>query len=159
MPYQRRRPPRGETPENVKHLFSALLVAVTLVAVGCSAKTTLDELRAQNRVGLTRLAPGMSRNEVLEILGSTTASDDVFVGPTVIDWKKLTVTNPYRSESFEGAGGRRVEIIYYLTDIKRADNAISDDELTPVLLVDGAVVGWGWTAVNDGVQKYELRIR
>jgi len=39
-------------------------------------------------------------------------------------------------------------LLFYYTDLKAADNAITDDELTPVVLMDNKVVGWGWTLLR-----------
>ena len=51
------------------------------------------------------------------------------------------------------------ELLLYYTDIKKADGAITDDELTPIVLKDGRVDGWGWSYWNNVIQKYEIRVR
>ena len=37
-----------------------------------------------------------------------------------------------------------MELLYYHTDLKTHDGAVTDDELTPVVLLGGKVIGWGW---------------
>ena len=69
-----------------------------------------------------------------------------------------TVNNPNRTE-MHNAETVRIEIIYYYTDIKKADGAITDDELTPLVLKDGVLDGWGWSYLNDTAAKYEIRLR
>ncbi len=43
--------------------------------------------------------------------------------------------------------------------MKKADGAITDDELTPIVILDGKLDGWGWSYWNNLVQKYEVRLR
>ena len=59
---------------------------------------------------------------------------------------------------YQGAG-HRFEILYYYTDQKSADGAITDDELTPLVMKDGALDGWGWAYLKDVSAKYEIRLR
>ncbi len=50
-------------------------------------------------------------------------------------------------------------IVYYYTDTIKADKAITDDELTPLVFKDDRLIGWGREMLNTMIQKYELRIR
>ena len=61
----------------------------------------------------------------------------------------LTVMKrPYRSETLSLSNGKRLELLYYHTDLKTPDGAVTDDELTPVVLIEGKVIGWGWILVR-----------
>ncbi|MEC8479353.1 MAG: DUF3192 domain-containing protein, partial [SAR324 cluster bacterium] len=40
------------------------------------------------------------------------------------------------------------ELLYYHTDLKTPDGAVTDDELTPVVLIEDKVIGWGWILVR-----------
>lgn len=111
-----------------------------LALTGC---VTLSQARAGNRARLNDLSPGMSREAVVEVMGPSPTRE---------------ITNPYRTESYS-AQGKRFDVLYYYTDIKKRDDAITDDELTPLVLVDGRLDGWGWGYWNSVVQKYEIRIR
>jgi hypothetical protein len=55
--------------------------------------------------------------------------------------------------------GHVFELLLYYTDIKRRDGAITDDELTPLVILDGKLDGWGWSYWQDIVQKFEIRMR
>lgn len=120
-----------------------LLVA----ALFLSACATLSGVRAGNRSRLNSLSLGMDKVEVLDVMGTGTkyAQGD-------------RITNPYRTEAYQ-AGGSTWEVLLYYTDIKREDGAITDDELTPIVLKDGKVDGWGWMYWQGIVQKYEIRVR
>ena len=124
--------------------LAILLMISFIISTGCAST---EQIRAGNRENLMLLSPGMTKAEVLQVMGTET----IRVGMEVI-------TNPYRSEMYQ-AGGHTFELLFYYTDIKKTDVAITDDELTPIVLKDGKVDGWGWTYWNNLVQKYEIRIR
>ena len=68
---------------------------------------------------------------------------------------------PYRSETLSLSNGKRLELLYYQTDLKTPDGAVTDDELTPVVLIEDKVIGWGWILVRrfkevDGSQGLPL---
>lgn len=140
----------------------AMIVAL-IVASGCGwmrgpKPITIDELRAHNREAITHLSLGMSREQLMLAMGTMRAVNEVWTGPTVVDWTELSANNPQRTEVFSGAKGEQVEIVYYVTETKRDDGAITDDELTPVILVNGIVQAWGWTALRE-IPTIEIRRR
>ena len=47
---------------------------------------------------------------------------------------------PYRSETLSLSSGKRLELLYYHTDLKTPDGAVTDDELTPVVLIEDKVI-------------------
>lgn len=128
-------------------------IALSLLLTGIlSACATMDTVRAQNRANLNRLALGMTKEEVLAVMGTktvTTYRDGV---------RGEQITNPYRTEVHQ-AGGHVWEILFYYTDNKADDGAITDDELTPIVLKDGRLDGWGWSYWQDIVRTYEIRVR
>lgn len=94
----------------------------------------------------------MSKEESIRIMGtkafSTYSQGNLLGLPSY-----LTITNPYRSEILKGKDDKIFEVIYYVTDVKNDDNAITDDELTPLIFNNGKLIGWGWSFLNDSVQK------
>lgn len=122
------------------------IIALLLLALlgGCAS---LADIRAWNRQNLLQLSTGASKADVLRIMGTDTISAEGSV-----------ITNPYRSELYRSEA-RTVELMLYYTDIKKADGAITDDELTPIVLIDGRVDGWGWSYWDAVVKKYEIRVR
>ncbi|MEE2715892.1 MAG: DUF3192 domain-containing protein [SAR324 cluster bacterium] len=101
----------------------ALALSTLVLLMACAPRPAA--IREQNRQNLSRLSIDMSRTEVLRIM-----------------------RQPYRTELMRMPGGETVELLLYYTDLKAADNAITDDELTPVVLKDDKVVGWGWTLLR-----------
>ena len=127
----------------LKRIIVIFMAATVLV--GCVSTATI---RAENRQKLMQLSAGMSKQEVLATMGTKTIRAD----------SGTVVTNPYRSEMYR-VSESVFELLLYYTDKKAADGAITDDELTPIVIKDGKVDGWGWSYWNDLVKKYEIRAR
>ena len=121
-----------------------LFVPLCAILFGCAS---LETVRSQNRTNLMRLSTGMPKVEVLQVMGIETVSAEGY-----------TINNPYRSETMQGKE-KVLEVLYYYTDIKKRDGAITDDELTPLVFDSGKLTGWGWSFLQDNSQKYEIRLR
>ena len=132
----------------------ALLLALT---AGCSSLPT--DIRQQNASNLGKLEPGMSRDQVVRVMGTGTETviEDIYHEHRLVDRKPLIVRNPYRSEIRE-AGGDRWEILYYYAmpngmgmgywDTQYPEGNVPDWFLTPVVLRNGILVGWGREALE-----------
>jgi len=106
-----------------------------------------QDIRLYNREQLGNLELGMPRAMVFDTMGDETFSTDV------------AINNPYRIEMFQAEDGTPVEVLFYYTDVKDDDNAISDEELTPIVLIDGEVVGWGWFCLRQHLPEGSLETR
>ena len=132
----------------MKKIF--LLLVLVLFLAGCA---TLPEIRAKNREGLLKLSLGMTKEQVLNLMGTKTIK-------VYDNWGNLVevINNPYKTETLKGKD-KTFEVWYYYTEIKKADGAISDDELTPIIFDEGKLIGWGWSFFEDTAKKYELTIK
>lgn len=130
-----------------------VLALIVLFLSGCASLGNIDRLRSRNRQNLMKLQIGTTKEEVLNVMGTKSVADYNWLA----GWKH-TVDNPYRSEILRGKD-KTLEVIYYLTDIKKANGAITDDELTPFVFDNDKLIGWGWSFLQDTVQKYEIRFR
>ena len=83
-----------------------------------------------NRKNLLKLDVGMSKSEVIEIMGK-----------------------PYRREAIENT-----EWLLYKTESRHAMMVDERAYLTPLFLQDGTLVGWGNTYWNIIEQKYDIKI-
>lgn len=111
-----------------------------VVVAGC---TSLGTFISENRQNLSRLNPGMTKDEIHAIMGQKIVR---------------SYNNPYRTALYPASDGTRVDVFYYWTDGTAIDG-ISDKELTPVVFNNGRVVGWGREFWSEYVQKIELRIK
>lgn len=141
----------------------ALASAIAWAAMGgCSSATlqTASEFREDNQLGIGRLVPGMSRDEVIAIMGTRTLASPLGSeagGPARTDRDTLGVTqvqiplgsrapalyNPMRSGTWESDTGTW-EVLFYYARLVADDGVVSDDELEPVVLLDGYLAGVGW---------------
>jgi len=85
----------------------------------------------------------MSKSKVLEIMGVET---------------HFTMTNPYKTEFIPSKEGM-VEVVYYYTDYidyRRGEDEM--DGMTPIILKDNKVIGWGRKMLDDADFRQTLRI-
>ena len=163
-----------------RHSTFAQICGVTIGAVlviisfGCRtwiSVPTPDIVRTQNREGLSQLSVGMTKTEVLEIMGTETIQ--TYLKPALPSGKGTMkipdqikaryrgerINNPYRTETSQTADGIFVEILLYYTDRQAQDRAITNDELTPLVIEGGVLAGWGWSYLDENVEKYRIELR
>lgn len=132
-------------------LVRVLTLAVAGVAVsGCSQG--FEQVQAENHAKLFRLEVGQTRQQVLEEMGTEpqTFNRGAFRSDGV-------VPNPYDSETHL-VGSTEIEVLYYATNVQNTDGVITNDELTPLVLVDGILVGWGWTYLQTFTDDNDLTL-
>ncbi len=94
-----------------------------------------------------RLEIGMPKEKLLEIMGNKTG--------TAIDGK---VSNPYKREIVKATDGTNYEVLYYYTEFY-VPGASVDTCLTPIVLKDGRIMGWGWAFLDDSDLKATITIK
>jgi tetratricopeptide (TPR) repeat protein len=112
------------------------------------------DLAALNVARLKTLTIGQSREEVLERMKadpvdgcvkwrwSTWASVQRMLGWLPCE-KREVIQNPYRTQTLE-QGGTRYEVLFYYTGGVDPGGMISNQQLTPVIIENGKLAGWGW---------------
>ena len=127
----------------MKKLF--LYVFLVLMFCNNSISDTIftpKQVRTMNKERLNELEIGMSKDEVLIIMGTKGFS---------IESSPFTVENPFRIE-VQSLDKHIYRVLYYYTDLVKTDGFITDDELTPVILKNNKLVGWGrdvWDRLSD----------
>jgi hypothetical protein len=132
------------------------LVLLLIIACGPPMIELMEQARMENRQKLVRLSIGMTKAEVFEVMGTKTM---VLTSTADLETEVRKINNPYRVESAKDTLGQTYEILFYYTDLKKADGVISDDELTPLVIKDGKLIGWGWTFLGDNIKRYQIDIR
>ena len=103
------------------------------------AATIAGTLSACGDTRVTRLSTGIGRDSALKILAGGPSSD--------------SLANVYKQEAYINNGQFINVLVYNKDGVKEAaDPSVPDSELTPVVVVDGKVSGWGW-AYYDSVAK------
>lgn len=141
------------------------LMGVFLTAAGCpygglqyfvpppNAESNL-EIATRTVAQLRTLAVGQPRQEVLARMRAepvegcvewSWASWEFYLRHN--GWLRCVKTemipSPYRTTTFE-SGGARYEVLFYYTGGTGPEGGITDQQLTPLLLKNGTLAGWGW---------------
>ena len=125
----------------VRAIVGGMLIAAALGTSACASGAALQQ---QNRTRLGALQVGMGRVGVLQHMGYATARSDFRV-----------VKNPYHVDRYT-VPHHRIEVLWYLTGTKQEGDGIAPDEVTPVVLVDGRLAGWGWPFWRELVQTHGI---
>lgn len=140
-----------------------------LVAIGCASATNFREA---NRLNIERLTVGMNRDQVLALMGvgeqrQLTGSEidgpigtgrdtlGVMSVQIPIGGRRPVLYNPHRGELYSEAGSDW-EVLYYYTRVAHNDGMVTEDELTPLVLRDNVLIGWGWAFWAQNVRNYDL---
>jgi hypothetical protein len=98
---------------------------LVVAAVGLAALTGCEDKN------LRQLTVGITRDSVLKILGQGSPAAD-------------SAPNVYREERYLNDGHFITMLMYSKTGMKEGTDTIPEAELTPVVLVDDTLTGWGW---------------
>jgi outer membrane protein assembly factor BamE (lipoprotein component of BamABCDE complex) len=119
-------------------------LSILLILVSCSVlagegeRVSLGTLAASNQSKLIHLSIGMTKDEVLALMGTNTSKTHDGI-----------VNNPWTSESFTDKGGVQTEVWYYVTRKNQPFTPVRRSLTTPVVFKDGKVIGWG----NDALSR------
>lgn len=119
-------------------MIAMIYLTVAAAALNAADTETISykDLLSRNNANIAQLGMGMTRDQVVALMKSY--SSEVRNGP---------LSNPYKAESFQ-RGADNYEVLYYLTHSHPPFTPIRDSQATPVVLKNGAVVGWGQSALH-----------
>jgi hypothetical protein len=140
-----------------------MLLAVLTVAGPACAPAMLQsaqDFREKNRENVARLRIGLSRTQVLSVMGTGSpgrplGSETGGVARTEQDTMGVTrvqiplgsrgpiLQNPMRTATYTTPDSRW-EVLFYYTDLVEDDGLVTEDELTPLVLRDDVLIGMGW---------------
>lgn len=128
------------------HALSAVIVALLLFAcsggasrrdAGLDGHLTLAELAALNQSKLVQLSVGMSKKDVISLMGNQTSKTPDGV-----------VNNPWTVETSVGKDGVQYEALYYVTRKNQPFTPVRKSLTTAIVIRNGQVVGWGEKALE-----------
>ena len=130
-----------------------ILIAGFLLS-GCVTYDDFDYMRYQslaqhNRSNLISLEPGMTKKEVLDLMGTRTG------------YHSKLINNPLAVSLFS-IKEDNITIIYYFT--KNPNNSyevwnLGFHHMTPLVLLNGKLIGWGEESLRRAQDKYDLTIK
>ena len=129
-------------------LAAIFLQSCASMTVEQSGTNGLMSGKQESLSAINKIKEGMTESELEALMG-----DSLVIGYSVNTQSPGTsqatkVKSPYREEEFKKQD-RTYKIFYYFTQIKKADGIVADDELTPVVVNDGKVVGIGANFVHQ----------
>ena len=127
-------------------LSCALAAFVVLAACGPHYVRAYRAAVAENQNATKDLSLGMPASSVRSLMGDG----------DLIQYKKIYFIDPWRSESYQLTDGTDVLILYYLTEPARKYYHPDDQALTPIVLENDRVVGWGWTYLRSNTERYRV---
>lgn len=139
----------------------AAVLLIVLSLIGCAS--TASQIRSKNRKNIVKLYRGMSKQTVLYVMGHKqlyAKLDEKGRFQKKSEQEKIYINNPYKTEVLRGkdkSKERLFEVVYYYTDKKKNDNKITDDELTPLVMEEGRLIGWGWSFLETTKKEYRIR--
>lgn len=154
-------------------LLTLRIQTLTLAIGTIAACASAGGFRDDNIRNLDRLRPGMTRDQVFDIMGTKTASvsgteasGPVGIGEDTLGVSQVQIPvggpkpvlqNPHRNELYR-AGGANWEVLYYYTSVVSDDGMVTDDELTPVVLQDDTLTGWGWDYLAEQASLFDIPV-
>lgn len=121
-----------------KLLATLVIAATTLSLSGCVLNVGEHESRRsgeywqvqqeKNRSNLTKLTMGMTKDQVLLVMGTADFSE------------------AHLSQADANSPQQAVQVYFYRTQWAKGDGKTTKDECTPVVVKDDKLVGWGESA-------------
>lgn len=121
------------------------LISVAILVTGCNSP--YFNFADEARISMSKLSPNMTKQEVTSIMGSKTL--DTIGG--------IRVPSPFRTSMYQRSGDV-IEIYFYYTQLRQIDERITDDELTPLVFINGKLDSWGWESWVEKAKRYDINV-
>jgi hypothetical protein len=126
------------------------IILFSLSLAGCVSSVVYNPMQVAtqqeillNESSFKAVRDGMTTDQVHQIMGQELLIGYAFQKSGD---KRLTVSNPYKSEAIKGTN---YLIEYYIEAIRQPDGAISDNELIPLIFKNDKLIGRGWPLANS----------
>ena len=107
---------------------------------------SLLRLCACGDASIKKLSTGITRDSLLKIVGQGSTTGD-------------SLPHVYRTERYL-LSGKMTDVYFYIpTDQKSPADSVAEKELTPIVLTDGKVSGWGWTYFDSLAKANKIQER
>lgn len=141
--------PAARTPRRSSARLLAAAVAVAATLTAC-AQPHVKQYQAgveANVRNFETIRLGMTREQVEERMGDAHA----------VNYKRVQLRNPWRTEAFRVSKTLQVDILYYVTQGYVWQGFDDRHALTPVIFENDVVVGWGWGFLDRNRDRYIIK--
>ena len=134
-------------------LFSVLFTAYNAFSQPLPKKPSRAELGAFNHANLLKIDLGITKTKLLEVMGGIQKVQTYTSTSFMTKKESIIINNPVNREFKTDSAGNTVEVIWYYTNVNKADGEITKEQQTPIILEKNSVVGMGW----DFYEQYAKR--
>ena len=139
-------------------LFAIMLTPHGIFAQTLSKKPLRNEVGAFNQANLLKVDIGVNKTKVLEAMGGI-QNVQTYTSTSFMTKKEgIIINNPFDREFKTDSAGNTIEILWYYTNINKADGDITKEQQTPIVLEKNAVVGMGWDFYEDYAKRKRINI-
>ena len=131
----------------MKLMKSFIGIGILAMSVGC---TSLDKFAYQTRTNInSKLSYGMSKQQVISLMGSEIYNDAYGEG---------VISKPFKTAMYT-KNEVIIEIVYYYTENKGGIGyRVDDEELTPLVFINGKLDSWGWESWVEKAKRYDINV-
>ena len=139
-------------------LFALMLTAHNIFAQTLPKKPSRNEVGSYNQANLLKVDIGVTKTKVLEVMGGVQKIQTYTTTSFMTKKESIIINNPFNREFKTDSAGNTIEILWYYTNINKADGDITKEQQTPIVLEKNAVVGMGWDFYEDYAKRKGITI-
>jgi len=138
--------------------FALMLTAHDIFAQALPKKPSRNEVGSYNQANLLKVDLGVGKTKVLEAMGGVQKIRTYTSTSFMSKKESIIINNPFNREFKTDSAGNTIEILWYYTNINKADGEITKEQQTPIVLEKNAVVGMGWDFYEDYAKRKGISI-
>jgi hypothetical protein len=139
-------------------LFALMLSAQNIFAQTLPKKPTRNEVGSYNQANLLKVDIGVTKSKVLEAMGGVQKIQTYITTSFMTKKESIIINNPINRGFKTDSAGNTIEILWYYTNINKADGDITKEQQTPIILDKNAVVGIGWDFYEEYAKRKGITI-
>jgi len=139
-------------------LFALMLTAHNIFAQALPKKPSRNEVGSYNQANLLKVDLGTTKNRVLEVMGGVQKIRTYITTSFVTKKEGIIINNPFNREFKTDSAGNTIEILWYYTNVNKAEGDITKEQQTPIILEKNAVVGLGWDFYEEYAKRKGITI-
>jgi len=139
-------------------LFALILTAHNIYSQALPKKPSRNEVGSYNQANLLKVDLGTTKNRVLEVMGGVQKIRTYITTSFVTKKEGVIINNPFNREFKTDSAGNTIEILWYYTNVNKAEGDITKEQQTPIILEKNAVVGLGWDFYEEYAKRKGITI-
>ena len=139
-------------------LFALMLTAHNIFAQALPKKPSRNEVGSYNQANLLKVDLGTTKNRVLEVMGGVQKIRTYITTSFVTKKEGIIINNPFNRQFKTDSAGNTIEILWYYTNVNKAEGDITKEQQTPIILEKNAVVGLGWDFYEEYAKRKGITI-